>query len=334
MEEVKYCQRMKCISAKFILFTILIIMQSCIKDDNSDCKESALRLRFRYTLNNQYSDLFGSEVRQVAVYVFDADGKYVGRYSDSGDKLASNYIMTIPLPEGDYRAVVICDNLNTFSAGWIDNRTNSFNSEFQQGVTATSDFRVMLNTKEGEEGYLVPVSVPGEFYTGYAADASSTYDTSYITDVDLMKDTKNIIVKISGINFLSRAVVVPDVFITAVNGRYKNDNTIDTSHKMLKYTPYNTSVTGNVMNCYLKTMRLVKGNTPMLVIKKPSESGYLFNRDITELILSTPKYTSQEDIDREDTFVFELNFSQVDNNIVISIFINGWKINTVTPVNE
>lgn len=325
---------MKCISVKFILLTILFFMQSCIKDDNADCNESALRLRFRYTLNNQYSDLFGSEVRQVTVFVFNADGKYVGRYSDAGDKLANNYIMTIPLPKGDYRVIAICDNLNTFSAGWIDSNTNSFYSEFQPGVTAATDFRVMLNTKEGAEGYLIPVSVPGEFYTGYAADALSTYDTSYITNVELMKDTKNIVVKISGMNSLTRAAMLPDVFITAVNGRYKNDNSIDTSHKMLKYTPYNTSVTGDVMDSYLKTMRLVKGNAPMLVIKKPSDAGYIFNRDITELILSTPKYTSQQDIDREDTFVFELNFSQTDNNIVISVSINGWKINKIIPVND
>lgn len=325
---------MKCISVKFILLTILIFMQSCIKDDYSDCKESALRLRFRYTLNNQYSDLFGSEVRQVTVYVFDADGKYVGHYSDSGEKLATNYIMTIPLPKGDYRVIAICDNLNTFSAGWIDRNTNSFYSEFQPGVTVDSDFRVMLNTKEGAEGYLVPVSVPGEFYTGYVADAPSTFDTSYITDVDLIKDTKNIVVKISGLDFITRAMITPDVYITAVNGRYKNDNSIDDFHRMLKYTPHDSSVTGNTMDSYLKTMRLVTGHAPMLVIKKPSDPGYLFNQDITQLILSTPKYTSQEDIDREDTFVFEINFTQADNNIVISILINGWKINTIIPIND
>lgn len=324
---------MKCISVRFLLLLLLFFMQSCIKDDHSDCNESALRLRFRYTLNNQYSDLFGSEVRKVTVFVFDSDDKYVGYYSDSGDKLADNYIMTIPLPKGDYRVVAICDNLNTFSAGWIDS-TNSLHSEFQPGVTAATDFRVVLNTKEGTDGYLVPASVPGGFYTGYAADALSTYDTSNITNVDLMKDTKNIVVKISGLNFLTRVAVLPDVYITAVNGRYKNDNSIDTSHKMLKYAPYNTSVTGDVMASYLKTMRLVKGNAPMLVIKKPSDTGYLFNRDITELILSTPKYSSQEDIDREDTFVIELNFSQTDKDIVISVSINGWKVNTIIPVND
>lgn len=326
---------MKCISVKlFIFFTVLIFMQSCIDDDDSHCNDSALRLRFRYTLNNQYTDLFGAEVHQVTVYVFDAKDKYVGSYTESGDKLASNYIMTIPLPKGSYRAVVFCDNLNTFSAGRIDPRTNSFYSELQAGVTSMADFRIMLNSKAGTDGYLIPESVPGELYAGYVYEALSTRDVSHITDVDLMKDTKNIILKISGLDYLARAAVIPDVYITAINGRYNHDNSIDKSHGTLKYTPHDTSVVGNKMNSYLKTMRLVTGHAPMLVIKHPSASGYVFNRDITELILSTPKYVTQEDIDREDTFVFEINFSQADNNIEISILINGWKINTVIPVND
>lgn len=76
------------------------------------------------------------------------------------------------------------------------------------------------------------------------------------------------------------------------------------------------------------------GHKPMLVIKHPVTSGYLFNRDITELILSNPQYASQEDIDREDSFVFEVNFNREDNDLVISVSINGWEINTVVPVDD
>lgn len=325
---------MKGISASIILLTVLCCMQSCIKEDASDCKESALRLRFRYTLNDQYSDLFSSEVRQVTAYIFDADGKYLERYSETGNRLKSNYIMTIPLPEGKYQAVVFCDNLNTFSAGWTDSRTNSFSKELQPGVTSITYFRIMLNSKEGPDGYLVPESLPGELYAGYAINAPSTYDTSYVTEVDLMEDTKNVIVKVYNIDILTRAAVTPEVYITAMNGRYKNDNSIDTSHRMMKYTPHNTFVTGNMMESDLKTMRLMTGHAPALVVQHPSVPGYILNRDLTELILSNPKYVSQEDIDREDTFLFEINISRTDNNIVISMTINGWDINTVVPVTD
>lgn len=325
---------MKCISINIIILTILFFMQSCIKEDISECNDSALRLRFRYTLNNQYADLFGSEVRQVKTYVFSADGKYVKTYSETGDKLADNYIMTIPLPEGQYQVVAFCDNSNTFSAGRIENRTNSFYTELLPGITTIADFRIMLNNINGADGYLVPASLPGDLYTGYVANSLSTFETSHITNVDLTKDTKNIKVKISGLDFVTRTTMVPEIYITAINGRYKNDNNIDTSHRILKYTPYNTSVTGNTMESDLKTMRLVIGHAPMLVVKHPSVSGDLFNRDITELILSNPKYVSQEDIDREDTFIFEINFSQTGNKIEISVLINGWDINTVIPVNE
>lgn len=325
---------MKCISVNTIILIILFFMQSCIKEDISECHDNALRLRIRYTLNNQYTDLFGAEVRSVMAYVFDKEGKYVESYYETGDKLTHNYIMTIPMPKGQYRVVVVCDNLKTFSAGWIDNKTNSFSKDFQAGVTKIEDFRIMLNNKEGNEGYLVPESLPGDLYVGYVDNAVSSNDSLYSTNVDLMKDTKNITVKISGLDALTRSITAPDIYITAINARYKSDNSIDSPYRMFKYTPHNVSISGNSVESNLKTMRLVVGNAPMLVIKHPAISGYLLNKDITELILSNPKYVSQEDIDREDTFLFEINASQTGNNIEISISINGWEINTVIPTND
>lgn len=325
---------MRCISVKIVILTVLFFMQSCIREDTSDCITSALRLSFRYTLNNQNSDLFGSEVHQVAAYIFDAEGKYIGSYLETGDKLISKYIMTIPLPEGSYQVIVFCDNLNTFSAGWVDRETNLFYGELQPEITTVADFRVMLKNKEGTDGYLVPESVPGDLYAGYITNALSTYNVSDITNVNLMKDTKNIKIKISGLNSLTRSTIIPEVYVTAKNGRYKSDNSIDTLHRALKYIPHSTSVTNDTINSELKTMRLMAGHKPMLVIKHPVTSGYLFNQDITELILSNPKYASQEDIDREDSFVFEVNFNREDNDLVISVSINGWEVNTVVPVDD
>ncbi len=325
---------MKCISVNIVILGILLLMQSCIEEDIHECNDSSLRLKFRYILNNQYSDLFASEVHQVKVYLFDAKEKYIGTFSESGDKLTSNYIMTIPVPEGEYQAVVFCDNLNTFSVGWVDASTGIFYNDLKQGITTSTDFRILINSKEGKDNYLIPESVPGDLYAGYVTNAISSHDTSSITDVDLMKDTKTIKVKISGLSLLTRSEITPEIFVTAINGRYKKDNSIDTSHRMLKYTPHNISVIENVINCDLRTMRLVTGHAPMLVIKNPSTSENVFNRDITELILSNPKYVSQKDIDREDTFIFEVNFSQPDKDIIVSISINGWIINNVTPVND
>lgn len=325
---------MKCISANIIVLIVLFFMQSCIRDDDSDCKPSALRLRFRYTLNNQHSDLFDLEVHRVSVYVFDANGKYIGTYSESGDKLANNYSMIIPLPEGSYQVVTFCDNLNTFTAGWIDSGTNSFNYQLQPEITTITDFRLMLNSTEGTDEYLIPQSFPGDLYAGYVVSALATNDASDNTVVDLMKNTKNIKVRISYTNIVTRSVTIPDIYITATNGRYKNDNSIDTSDRVLKYTPHNTSVTDNTVESILRTMRLVTGHDPTLVIKNSVTSEYIVNRNLTELILLNPQYTSQEDIDREDTFLFDINVNQSDNNIVISVSINGWKINVITPVND
>ena len=324
---------MKYISVNIIILTIFFCMQSCIKEDISECKNSVLQLRFRYTLNGKYSDLFGSEVRRLTAYIFNSDGKYVESHSVTGEKLVNNYIMTIPLPEGHYQAVIFCDNAEVFSTGWIDNRTNLFYKGFLPGITAIADFRIMLNSMEGPDGFLVPVSTPGDLYVGFAANVSSTNNTS-IADVYLMKDTKDITVKFMVQAFPAGSVVMPEIYITGTNGRFKSDNSIDTYQQVLKYTPYKTTITGDTVSSYIKTMRIVTGQAPMLVIKHPSIPGNIFSKDITELILSNPKYTSQEDIDREDRYVFEINFSQTGNNIVIIVSINGWEINTVIPIND
>ena len=86
---------MKCISVYIVMFVILLSMQSCIRDDRSDCKDSALRLAFRYTLNNQHTDLLESEVTRVTVYVFDAANKYVGTYTESGNNLKNKYVQLL-----------------------------------------------------------------------------------------------------------------------------------------------------------------------------------------------------------------------------------------------
>lgn len=325
---------MKRISLNISLLMLFLLMPSCIKEELPECDETALQFTFRYTFNNQYMNLFDQEVERVTVYVFDAAGKYAGTYTQTGEILTNDYVMRIPMPAGNYHAVVFCDNLGTFSAGWVDGRTNIFRQELKAGETAETDFRIMLNSKEGADGYLIPEAIPGELYAGYAANVVASDDLAQVTMVDLMKDTKKIEVRISGLDILTQSATFPDIYITAQNGRYKSENSIDTSHRMYKFMPYTTSVAGNMVRAQLKTMRLIAGNAPTLVIKNPANGGILFNQDITKLILSNPKYKTQADIDREDSFLLEINLSNADGKVVISVIINGWKVEDVMPVNN
>lgn len=122
------------------------------------------------------------------------------------------------------------------------------------------------------------------------------------------------------------------IYITSVNGRYKFDNTIDMAHRMFKYVPIHISTGDNQLEANFKMMRLVLDHTSILTIEEPAISRVIYNQDMIENIRLNPKYSSQENIDREDTFVFEINITKNDHDIVISLLVNGWKIKDVIPV--
>lgn len=309
----------------FIAFTLLL--QGCIKEDLSNCK-SELLLNFRYTLNDQYANLFGLEVSKVTVYVFDSNGKYVDRFSEQGNKLTNEYVMRIPLPEGTYSVVTYGGEFGTYSTGELDQQLNTLNETLRKGVTHINDFRAELKNVKGSEDYLYPIATPDDLYAGLATQAVSTQNNKVIIPVELIKDTKKIKVKIGGTDYLSGAL---EVYITALNGRYLFDNSIDNKHGTFKHTPISTIEQPNQLEVDLKMMRLVLGQVPRLVIKNSATSEVIYNENMIDQIFLTQKYASQEDLDREDEFVFEII---IDRNIEISVSINGWKINNIIPDNR
>lgn len=309
----------------FIAF--ILLLQGCIKEDLSDCK-SELLLSFRYTLNDQYTNMFSSDVSKVIVYVFDSNGKYVDRFSEQGSKLTNDYVMRIPLPKGTYSVVAYGGDFNTYLTGEVDNPLNTLNQALRKGITDINDFRTELENVKGDEDYLYSTHTPDDLYAGLTTNAVSTINNSNVTPIELIKDTKKIKVKISGTDFFSAPL---DIYITALNGRYKFDNSIDSEHGLFKYTPVNTVEQPNYLETDLKMMRLVLGQTPMLVIRNSVTSEIIYSENMIDQILLTQKYVTQEDFDREDEFVFEITILPKDNSIEISVSINGWTINNITP---
>lgn len=310
------------------LFVALILLfQGCIKEDLSICKTELL-LGFRYTLNNQYIDLFGPEVNRIVVYIFDMNGKYVDSFSEQGSKLSHNYVMHLSLPEGKYQVVAYGGDFNTYSVGELDNQTHILNQTLRKGVTDINDFRVELKNAMNTDGYLHPLITPDDHFAGFVTEAASVPNNQYVIPIELIKDTKKIKVKISGTDYVSGPF---EIYITASNGRYNFDNNLDLTYGTFKYTPINTFSKNNYLEVNLKMMRLVLGQSPMLVIKNSATSEIFYNENMIDQILSTSKYATQEDLDRENEYVFEIKFQPGGHDLEISVSINGWKIQNVIP---
>lgn len=290
----------------------------------STCK-SELLLRFRYTLNDSYTNLFDSDVHAISVYLFDENGKYIDTFSEQGDKLTNEYVMRIELPEGKYKVVVCGGDLTTYSVGEINNQTNMIDNPLRKGFTDINDFRIELKNNIGEDEFLYPSKIPDDLYASTAVSGVSVRNNQSVTDVELIKDTKKIKVRIIGSESFNEPL---DVYITALNGRYKFDNSIDTNHKTFKYLPSPPLFNSNILEVNLKMMRLVLGQFPMLVIKNSLTNKVLYNENMIEQIISTQQYLTQEDFDREDEFLFEIS---VVSSVIVSVSINGWVINNVNP---
>ena len=328
----------------YILLALLLLLQSCIKEDSSPTCESWLLLRFRYTLNDQYTNLFYPAVGKITVYVFDSQGKYVDRFSEQGDLLTNDYVMRIPLPEGKYSVIAYGGNFTTYTTGELNRQNNMLNSTLRQGITDISNFRAELKNTAGAENYLYATTIPDDLFAGFTASAVAEINNQKITDIELIKDTKNVKVKITVAGLsentqniktgaISAGAEAPlfNVYITAQNGRYLFDNSTDPNHGIFKYIPLKTTQQTNYMEADLKIMRLLLGQSPMLVIKNNQTSEILYNENMIKQIALTSQYVTQKDFDREDQFVFEISLQSKESNIGVEVTINGWQINNTIP---
>lgn len=321
----------------YVLLAFPLFIQSCLREQTAMC-ESWLLLRFRYTLNNQYTNLFGNNIHKVTVYVFDDEGKYVNTFSEQGEHLTNDYVMRIPLSEGKYSVVAYGGDFKAFSTGELSGQGNTLSGTLRKGLTDLNDFRTELKNTGGEGDYLYPSLVPDDFYAGFVTDAVAMVGNQKVTEVELMKDTKQVIVRITNtspvtVQSVYAAAQPFDVSIMALNGRYLADNNVDLNHGTFKYTPVNMIAGTDFVEAELKIMRLMLGQVSRLVIKNSLTSEVIYNENMIDQILLNPKYKTQTDFDREDRFIFEIGIQTDGNHVRISVVINGWKINHIIPDN-
>ena len=86
-----------------------LMLTSCIHDDFGGCNPlQGIYLNFKYDYNVKQADAFGSEVRNLHVYVFDADGKFVTVQDTAASMFGSEYSMNIAgLDTGMYKIITM-----------------------------------------------------------------------------------------------------------------------------------------------------------------------------------------------------------------------------------
>ncbi len=302
---------------------LLCLVSGCIKEDLSECNPGVL-LKYDYSLNPEYSNLFGDEVGKVTVYVFDENGFYYDRFSEEGSHLTNDWQMRLPLPTGNYTTVTWGGALGSYRIGETNADETVFQSELKKGVTHIDNF-MLTAEKDGQ-----PLAQLDDLYHG-KADVRSVYQPETATTVDLIKNTKHLTVTVED-QTVGRARTATDdvpyeVYCTGTNGRYLADNSFGKKAETITNHPYNTYTNPGEAVSELHLLRLLIGR-PFRLVVNDKKGKKIFDKDLVESMMATGHFKTQEDFDRE------LNYNVVirtDKDVVISVTINGWAVVEIEP---
>lgn len=153
------CCKLVCISA-----IALTSLSSCMKDDITGCPTAKLSLKFDYTYNVKEADAFSAEVKNLNVYVFDKNGKFVDYYTESADKFETGHKMEITdLQAGKYTFVCLARDKQPAAMGTRaegDDETEFSFTKLTPGISTINDLQEEMGKKTKKNPLTTSTSPP------------------------------------------------------------------------------------------------------------------------------------------------------------------------------
>ncbi|MGL5228708.1 MAG: FimB/Mfa2 family fimbrial subunit [Bacteroidales bacterium] len=281
-------------------------------------------------------------------------------------KLPEGYIMELNVAPGRYKVVAwggsAKDKESTFFHGHMkDPVTHDFIDSIIIGETTMSDFRMFLKYKvapELPEDIIPIVSEIDDLWYGACGTRNPTTSKYIMKDVivrngeitdeliDLIKNTNILKVTISGYenklvsDVYTRINSPLKVWTTAVNGRYKIDNSIGEAGRSIRYTPHFENIDFNKMIVDIKILRIdMERHTaqPMYLTIEDPVTGKKFPEEPIDIVNTLMQardykgnyiYNNQADFDQEYEHPIEV---KIDLDLTVRIFVRGWKIVHISP---
>lgn len=301
-----------------IILTLTCTFSGCVFEDLPSCTQAA-RLHFTYTLNPSDSDLFGTSVSHINVYIFDKNGVYIRTESDQGEHLTNGYGMNINLPAGEYTLLGIGYKELFFETGRVNiKQKNGFQPGLIAGETTLTDFRIKSKYDENEFfPYNIESLLKGNLKSIRIIEGQSGNFT-----MPLIQNKNRINIRLRG---LPDAEYQP--VLQANNGRYDFENRIPADAQDKIYTP---KWNAQQDFYFFDVLRLVENQNMrlMLIDQKGNWVQEFEAPDLISEIMKSPDYNTQQDLDKELLFNIDLQFGSTG---VIGITINGWENVPVKP---
>lgn len=309
-----------------------LILAGCSLRDEFPARNGELILDFEYTLNMENTDQFADEVNMMTVYVFDEEGFYLDTYTASGAAFSQSGRMNIPLPEGRYTVLTAGGPMDTYHAGTSDDN-DDVTVGLTKGVSHIDYFRMMLK-KSDATAYGNPVAMPPSPLFYGRADFDIPANGTASRTISLVKDTSVIIFRITKTASRSRAdddsnevyCGGRNTYLDALNG------VTDESPAMTYLPKSNTRPGDNQYEITIPMGRLIIGMPVNALAKDRNSDEKYIDNDLVALICATGVYETQEDLDREDTFVIDIVIEGDGADVTVTVSINGWELVDISPV--
>lgn len=302
---------------------LLIWCNSCstITEDLPPCGNY---VSFSYTRNMKFADALQTEVKQIDLFVFDENDRFVTRLSGASP-FVEGYRMELPLPPGKYHLIAW--------AG-LNERSYEFASQWTEGESTPEQLTVKMR-REQPEGLPAENSQELEPLWHCEAEMEIVENESRTARMDLTKDTNRLrlIVQADADTPLS-----PEDFlfsVTGSNGYLNYDNSLLPDDKVVYKPYYQAGALVKEQNegglhaviAEMNTLRLIEEGDLRLRIDRRNGSR-ITDINLTSYLLLTKmeghQMPAQEYLDRQDEYAVILLLNA--NYMIVQIQINDWII--------
>lgn len=348
-----------------------LLLGGCVKENLADCPPeiagSGVELQYRYDLNMDYADRFDPAVGDLKAFIFNADGVLFDSLSPAVGRgeLRAGWTRRIDLDPGVYTILTWAGDAGftqTFGIGEGEGLSAPV-----IGRTRLEEVQTALHYADSGSDAVAPAQADlNDLYYGIASQVEVKEGEYSRVLTPLVKNTNTIRVRMVGFGAVARTGESTsgdfDVRLSGRNGTYRFDNLAPADAQLVEYTPLRTSVEKDTVTLELRTVRLMKPGgdartdaaLSLCVTYKPTQAVVCDKMDVVGTVLETRipardatgrvltdedgqplmTYPTLEYLDRQDVFdiLFKAEKRPGSDELVVTVYINGWKIANIIPV--
>ncbi|NDV82363.1 hypothetical protein D0T87_10285 [Bacteroides sp. 51] len=290
-----------------VLLTGICLLASCIREDLDGCppRTSSLRVYFAYNFDYVTRNITGDDIKDVHLYVFDEQERFVLDKWDYGVTLDNNYYMELALEPGSYQFVAWFNEGDSY-------QINPLTDTFVPGETLLAEAQLYLACSSDNQ---VRTALPHLFFGNLHQAVVIPNEENKFT-IPVKQDTYRINLTVEGLT--------PDAntyasVITDNNGRYHFDNSFAPCQEL--HYIQQTNFKGNSLATSTVVLRLADGRNPILKLLNETENRSLFAGNLMAMIREANKQGAEIDFDTTHVFNILLTFG---TDMEVTITINGW----------